>query len=105
VFFITGYYYIILIFVVRDLGYVRTIIELMFLRTNQIQDSLLFYKTHKHYNYLQSILKQKLFTKVVKNAKIEKGWVERCKVLFKEWQIVVFLPTGSFIEYLNEYCK
>ncbi len=28
-------------------------------------------KKHKHYNYLQRILKQKVFTKVIKNAKFE----------------------------------
>ncbi len=31
----------------------------------------IFFKIHKHYNYLQSIIKQKLFTKVIKNAKME----------------------------------
>jgi hypothetical protein len=28
---------------------------------------------HKHHNYLHSILKQKVFTKVIKNAKLEVG--------------------------------
>ncbi len=39
------------------------------LQINQVYYQRLFYKTHKLYDYLQSILKQKLFTKVSKNSK------------------------------------
>ncbi len=31
----------------------------------------IFDKIHKHYNYLQSVLKQKLLPEVIKNAKVE----------------------------------
>jgi hypothetical protein len=35
-------------------------------------------KKHKHYNYLQIILKQEFFTKVIKNAKLENLSEEYC---------------------------
>jgi hypothetical protein len=31
----------------------------------------IFYKTHKHYKYLQRILEQKVFSKFIKNSKLE----------------------------------
>ncbi len=37
---------------------------------------------HKHYNYLQSILEQKLFTKDIENAK-QRGLVRKDLVVFQ----------------------
>ncbi len=37
---------------------------------NQVYYLRIFYKTHKHYNYLQLTLKQKLFAEVIKNAEL-----------------------------------
>jgi hypothetical protein len=37
---------------------------------NQVYYRRIFYKTHKHYNYLQLILEQKVFAEVIKNAKL-----------------------------------
>jgi hypothetical protein len=50
---------------------------------NQVYYWRIFYKTHKHYNYLQCLLKQKVFTKVIKmpslKAQMEKpmGLIKR----------------------------
>ncbi len=38
---------------------------------SQVFYSKIFYKTHKHYNYLQLLLKQKVFTKVINNVRLE----------------------------------
>jgi hypothetical protein len=37
---------------------------------NQVYYLRIICKTHKHYNYLQLTLKQKVFTKVIENAKL-----------------------------------
>jgi hypothetical protein len=44
-------------------------IELKLSRINQVYYSRSIYKSHKHYNYLQSIFNQKLFTEDIENAK------------------------------------
>ncbi len=38
----------------------------------------MFYKKHKHYNYLKSILKQKLFTKLSKCQTEMLGFLDIC---------------------------
>jgi hypothetical protein len=43
----------------------------MLLGINQVNYRRIFYKTHKQYNYSKSILKKKLFTKVIKDAKLK----------------------------------
>jgi hypothetical protein len=52
------------------------------LAINQTYYRGLFYKTHKHKNCLQLILKQKLLTKAVKNANVA-GLGEGCRVPLK----------------------
>jgi len=61
----------------------------MYNRTEFVLNKLSFYywgfksKTCKHYNYLQSIFYQKLFTKDIKNASRE-AWIEKSKFLLRE---------------------
>ncbi len=44
-------------------------------RINQVEYWRLFSQTHEHYNNVQRILTQKLFTKVIKNEKPQGlGW-------------------------------
>jgi hypothetical protein len=49
-------------------GSEQNIIELLLSRINQVCYSRLFSQMHKQYNYLQSILKQKLLTKNIRKA-------------------------------------
>ncbi len=49
----------------------------------QVYYCKILYKTHQQNRYLQWILKQKVFIKVIKNAKLE-AWVERPRGLLKK---------------------
>ncbi len=50
------------------------VVELLLSRISQVYNCKLILQTHKHYNYLQGMLEQKLFAKVINNLE-QKGLV------------------------------
>ncbi len=68
------------------------------LQINQAYYIRLINETHKHYNYLQLILKQKLFTKVMK-MQSRKAWGNRAVVLLKEgWGEIAKSEVAAFLD-------
>jgi hypothetical protein len=67
---------------------------------NQVYYRCLFYKAHKHYNYLQNYLIEKLFTKVI-NMPSLRAWKKRPVGLIKRGRKLSALRGSASIKIEN----